>query len=133
MRKIFKLRQLPYRTLNWNFNWKFLNSMYISSGSKGFRPLESKMILVHIPALCIKRIKNSFIMKEICQSSRGLMEIYFLPLFSAERWSYGIRQILWVSPLVYPPRISLTRYRKQFMKKEDKVHIFSFDIKALGI
>jgi len=33
--------------------------MYISSGSKGFRPLESKMTRVHVPALCIQRIKNS--------------------------------------------------------------------------
>ncbi len=57
--------------------------MYVSSGSKGFRPLESKMILVRVPALCIKGLEHSFIMKDICQSSGNLMEYIFLPLFSA--------------------------------------------------
>ena len=95
-------------TLSWNFNRIFLNSMNISSGSRGFQPLESKMISVHVPALRIKRIQNSLIMKEIYQSPRELMEIYFLPLFSAERCSYGIRQILWGSPLIHPPGFSLT-------------------------
>ena len=64
--------------------------MYISFGSIGFRPLHSKMIRVHAIALCLKKIKNSLIRKEICQSSRELMEMYFLPLFSAESCSYGI-------------------------------------------
>ena len=30
----------------------------VSSGSIGFRPLESKMIRVHAPAFCIKEIKK---------------------------------------------------------------------------
>ena len=55
--------------------------MYISSGSKGFRPLESKMILVHVPALCIKGLEHSIIMKDICQSSGSVMEYIFYRYF----------------------------------------------------
>ena len=47
---------------------------------KGFRPLESK-ILVHVPALCIKGLEHSIIIKDICQSSGSVMEYIFYRYF----------------------------------------------------
>jgi len=48
------------------------------------------MIRVHAPAFCIKEIKNSLIMREVCQSSGELMEIYFFTVilrWEVQLWS----------------------------------------------
>ena len=107
--------------------------MYINSGSKGFRPLESKMILVRVPALCIKRIRTFVYNERYLLVFREPYGIYFFTVIFCLR----VELCDPPDPLSFTAHLSsryrLTRYRKQFMGKEDKVHMCSLDIKDLGI